>query len=92
MGCVKHRAGLNHWRRDAICWRENCSVRREPKGAKNLALLRGDILALIPQKRFTPLNAAFDHCTECRAEALCLFTQNAPDQPIALTDRRPFAM
>ena len=35
-------------------------MRRKPNGAKNLALLRGAILALIPQEKFTSLNAAFD--------------------------------
>ena len=45
-------------------------MRRKPKGAKNLALLRGAILALNPQEKFTSLNAAFDHYTEKRAEAL----------------------
>lgn len=70
----------NHWRRDATRWREDRSVRRKPKGAKNLALLRGAILALIPQEKFSSLNAAFDHYIEHRAEALHLLTQTAPLQ------------
>lgn len=78
----------NHWRRDATRWREDRSVRRKPKGAKNLALLRGAILALIPQEKFSSLNAAFDHYIAHRAEVLQLLTQtapsNSPSQPIAL--------
>jgi predicted transposase YbfD/YdcC len=70
----------NHWRRDATRWREDRSVRRHPKGAKNLALLRGAILALIPQEKFSSLNAAFDHSIAHRAEALRLLTQTAPLQ------------
>ncbi len=70
----------NHWRRDATRWREDRSVRRKPKGAKNLALLRGAILALIPQEKFASLNAAFDHYTEHRTEAIRLLTQTAPLQ------------
>ena len=53
-------------------------MRRKPKGAKNLALLRGAILALNPQEKFTSLNAAFYHYTEKRAEALRLPTQTRP--------------
>ena len=68
----------NHWRRDATRWREDRSVRRKPTGAKNLSLLRGAILALIPQEKFTSLNAAFDHYPEHRAEAIRLLTQTAP--------------
>ena len=54
----------NHWRRDATRWREDRSVRRKPKGAKNQSLLRGAILALIPgkvplaQRRLRPLPRA----------------------------------
>jgi hypothetical protein len=70
----------NHWRRDATLWREDRSVRRKPKGAKNLALLRGAILALIPPEKFSSLNAAFDHYHDHRAEAIRLLTQSAPLQ------------
>lgn len=80
----------NHWRREVTRWREGRSVLRNSKGAKNLALLRGAILVLIPQEKFSSLNAAFDHYIEHRAEALKLLTQtapsNAPSQPIALQD------
>lgn len=71
----------NHWRRDATRWREDRSVRRKPKGAKNLSLLRGAILALIPQENFSSLNAAFDHYAENRAEAIRLLTQTPPHCP-----------
>jgi hypothetical protein len=71
----------NHWRRDATRWREDRSVRRKPKGAKNLALLRGAILALIPPKKFTSLNAAFDHYSENRTEALRLLNQTPAHCP-----------
>ena len=71
----------NHWRRDATRWREDRSVRRKPKGAKNLSLLRRAILALIPQENFSSLNAAFDHYTERRADAIRLLTQTPPHCP-----------
>jgi hypothetical protein len=68
----------NHWRRDATRWREDRGVRRKPRGAKNLALLRGAILALIPIDDFDSINVAFDHYTEKRAEAIRLLTQTPP--------------
>ena len=70
----------NHWRRDATRWREDRSVRRNPQGAKNLALLRGALLALIPLEEFSSLNAAFDHYSAHRAEAIRRLTQTAPHQ------------
>ena len=80
LSCPSVMENKNHWRRDATRWREDRSVRRNPKGAKNLALLRGDILALIPQEKFSSFNAAFDHYIGHRAQALHLFTQTAPLQ------------
>lgn len=71
----------NHWRRDATRWREDRGVRRKPEDAKNLALLRGPILALLPPKKFSSLNAAFDHYPEHRAAAIRLLTQTAPQCP-----------
>ena len=68
----------NHWRRDATRWREDRGVRRKPRGAKNLALLRGAILALIRTDDFDSLNVAFDHYTEKRAEAIRLLTHTPP--------------
>lgn len=37
----------NHWRRDTSRWREDRSSRRTGQGAKNLALMRGALLARI---------------------------------------------
>jgi len=71
----------NHWRRDATRWREDRSVRRNPKGAKNLSLLRGTILALIAQENFSSLNAALDHYTGNHAEAIRLLAQSTPHCP-----------
>lgn len=68
----------NHWRRDASRWREDRSVRRKPKGAKNLALLRGALLALIPIDEFSSINAAFDHYTARPDQAIRLLTQAQP--------------
>ena len=68
----------NHWRRDATRWREDRGVRRKPRGAKNLAMLRGAILALIWPDDFDSLNVTFDHYTERRAEAIRLLTQTPP--------------
>ena len=70
----------NHWRRDATRWREDRSVRRKPKGAKNLALLRGAILALIPLEDFSSLNTAFDHYINHRTEAIGLIVKATPHQ------------
>jgi hypothetical protein len=71
----------NHWRRDATRWREDRSVRRTPNGAKNLALLRGAILAILPMDEFDSINVAFDHYTEKRTQAIRLLTQTSPRCP-----------
>jgi len=71
----------NHWRRDATRWREDRSARRKPKGAKNLALLRGAILALIPMDQFDSLNAAFDHYADHRTLTVRLLTHSSPYCP-----------
>lgn len=71
----------NHWRRDATTWREDRSVRRKPKGAKNLSLLRGALLALIPADEFTSLNAAFDYYKDHRTAAIHLLTRTSPQCP-----------
>ena len=55
-------------------------MRRKTNGAKNLALLRGALWALIPSDQFDSLNAAFDHYRDYRTAAL---HPNAPSQPIA---------
>lgn len=71
----------NHWRRDATRWREDRSARRKPNGAKNLALLRGAILAILPMDEFDSINVAFDHYTEKRTQAIRLLTQTPPRCP-----------
>jgi hypothetical protein len=57
---------LNHWKRDASYWREDRAPKRNPNGAKNPALLRNALLAVIPFERFESLNDTFDcyrdHC------------------------------
>jgi predicted transposase YbfD/YdcC len=71
----------NHWRKDATVWREDRGPRRKPRGAKNLALLRNAILALIDPDRHDSLNQAFIHYADHRAEALRLITNTAPLPP-----------
>ncbi len=71
----------NHWRTDATHWREDRSARRKPRGAKNLALLRNALLAIIEPDRHDSLNQAFIHYANHRAEALRLITKSAPQNP-----------
>lgn len=68
----------NHWKKDATLWREDRGGRRKAKGAKNLALLRNAILAIIPQDGHASLNQAFLHYADHRSEAIRLITQTAP--------------
>ena len=68
----------NHWKKDATLWREDRGVRRKAKGAKNLALLRNAILAMIRPDEHTSLNQAFLHYADHRSEALRLLTQKPP--------------
>lgn len=68
----------NHWRKDTCHWREDRSVRRKPTGAKNLALLRNAVLAVIETDRHASLNQAFIHYADHRAEALRLIAKSAP--------------
>jgi len=71
---------LNHWKRDATYWREDRAPKRNPKGAKNLALLRNALLAVIPFERFDSLNDAFDHYRDKRAKSMQLI-KTAPPCP-----------
>ncbi len=71
---------LNHWKRDATYWREDRAPKRNPKGAKNLALLRNALLAVIPFERFDSLNEAFDHYRDNRSKSLKLI-KTAPPFP-----------
>ena len=71
---------LNHWKRDATYWREDRAPKRNAKGAKNLALLRNALLAVIPFERFDSLNDAFDHYRDHRAKSLQLIKTAPPCQ------------
>lgn len=71
---------LNHWKRDATYWREDRAPKRNPRGAKNLALLRNALLAVIPFERFDSLNDAFDHYRDNRAKSVQLI-KSAPPFP-----------
>jgi predicted transposase YbfD/YdcC len=68
----------NHWKKDATLWREDRGVRRKAKGAKNLALLRNAILAIIRPDQHASLNQAFLHYADHRSEAIRLLTQSQP--------------
>lgn len=68
----------NHWKKDATLWREDRGTRRKPQGARNLALLRNAILALIRPDEHVSLNHAFLHYADHRAEAIRLLTQMPP--------------
>jgi predicted transposase YbfD/YdcC len=68
----------NHWRKDATLWREDRSVRRKSKGARNLALLRNAILAIIPHEAHASLNQALLHYADHRSEAIRLITHAPP--------------
>ena len=61
---------LNHWKRDATYWREDRAPKRNPRGAKNLALLRNALLAVIPFERFDSLNDAFDYYRDHREKSV----------------------
>lgn len=71
---------LNHWKRDATYWREDRAPKRNSKGAKNLALLRNALLAVIPFELFNSLNDAFDYYRDNRAKSLKLI-KTAPPYP-----------
>ncbi|MDP3849703.1 MAG: ISAs1 family transposase [Hydrogenophaga sp.] len=68
----------NHWKKDATLWREDRGVRRKAKGARNLALLRNAILALIRPEEHASLNHAFLHYADHRPDAIRLLTQTQP--------------
>jgi len=69
---------LNHWKRDASYWREDRAPKRNPKGAKNLALLRNALLAIMPFESFDSLNDAFDYYREERGESLKIIKTASP--------------
>ena len=71
----------NHWKRDATTWREDRSPKRNARGAKNLALLRNALLAVIPFEDFHSLNDAFETYLKKthKAVSLILFAQPITD-------------
>lgn len=69
---------LNHWKRDATYWREDRGPKRNAKGAKNLALIRNALLAVIPFEEFDSLNDGFDYYREKSSESLKIITIAAP--------------
>jgi len=69
---------LNHWKRDATYWREDRAPKRNPRGAKNLALMRNALLAVIPFESFGSLNEAFEHYRENRAHSLKIIKTASP--------------
>ena len=71
---------LNHWKRDATYWREDRAPKRNPRGAKNLALLRNALLAIIPFESFGSLNDAFDYYRENQGKSLKII-KGAPPYP-----------
>jgi hypothetical protein len=68
------------WKRDATYWREDRAPKRNPKGAKNLALLRNALLAVIPFEEFDSLNDAFGHYRDNRAQSLKIIKTAPPCQ------------
>jgi len=69
---------LNHWKRDATYWREDRAPKRNPQGAKNLALLRNALLAVMPFELFDSLNDAFDYYRDNRGESLKIIKTASP--------------
>lgn len=73
----------NHWRKDATAWQEDRSARRKPRGAKNLALLRNALLAIIePSGRGgRSLNQTFIHYDKHPTAAIHLILKARPHDP-----------
>jgi hypothetical protein len=69
---------LNHWKRDATYWREDRAPKRNPRGAKNLALLRNALLTVIPFEVFDSINDAFDYYRDNRGESLKIIKTASP--------------
>lgn len=63
---------------DTALWREDRGVRRKAKGARNLALLRNAILALLRPEEHASHNQAFLHYADHRSDAIRLLTQMPP--------------
>ncbi len=71
---------LNHWKRDATYWREDRAPKRNPQGARNLALMRNALLAVIPFERFESLNDAFDYYRDHRDKSVGIIKTAPPCQ------------
>jgi hypothetical protein len=69
---------LNHWKRDASYWREDRGPKRNPNGAKNLALIRNALLAVIPFEEFDSLNDGFDYYRDNSSKSLKILTNATP--------------
>ncbi|MFN9662355.1 MAG: hypothetical protein ACK57I_02345, partial [Akkermansiaceae bacterium] len=66
--------------RDATYWREDKAPKRNARGAKNLALIRNALLAVIPFEEFESLNDAFDYYRDNREKSVKLITTARPVQ------------
>ncbi|MFN5868714.1 MAG: hypothetical protein ACK46A_05230, partial [Akkermansiaceae bacterium] len=71
---------LNHWKRDATYWREDKAPKRNARGAKNLALIRNALLAVIPFEEYESLTPAFDYYRDTREKSVKLLTTARPVQ------------
>ena len=56
------------------------SPKRNPGGAKNLALIRNALLAIIPFEEFDSLNDAFDYYRDHREKSVRLIKTAPPCQ------------
>lgn len=69
---------LNHWKRDTSYWKEDKAPKRNPRGAKNLALIRNALLAVIPFEEFGSLDDAFDYYRDHREKSVKIITTSRP--------------
>ncbi|MFN9511678.1 MAG: hypothetical protein ACK57Z_01765, partial [Akkermansiaceae bacterium] len=67
-------------KRDATYWREDKAPKRNARGAKNLALIRNALLAVIPFEEFESLNDAFESYRANREKSVKLITTARPVQ------------
>ncbi len=71
----------NHWRKDTCRWREDSTATRTPRAAKNLGLLRGAMLALIPFHEYDSLNGAMDYYANYPWKAIALINKSIISSP-----------
>ncbi len=69
---------LNHWKWDSTYWRDDRAPKRNPHGAKNLALMRNALLAVIPFEEFESLNDAFDYDHDNCAKSVKIIKTASP--------------